>query len=132
MTYNYDSFPRKKWMELRNDLIWKDRELLEGAYYGCVRVGNLCFDIRLSMDEVEYVDGDLYIGGIDSGYGYGKDDYPYECAGDGADMSVEELLSISTYQRWKVRFEELANECINRNDKAYNTVAKAYEPLRVW
>lgn len=132
MKFNYDDFSYSKWMELRNDLIWKDRELLDGAYYGCVHVGNLCFDIMLHTVEDEHIDGDLYVGGLDAGYGYSEDGYPYDFAGDGADMTVEEFLDIITYKKWKALFEERAKEAINRNDDMYGTVAKAHEPLRKW
>ena len=46
------------------------KESESGEYVGSVRVGNLCFDI---MDWGNHLWFDLYVGGVDTGYGYGAD-----------------------------------------------------------
>lgn len=53
-------------------------------YYGCVRMGECCFDIviRDFGDGTPTITADLYVGGIDSGYAYRLCDdgsmYPYD------------------------------------------------------
>lgn len=46
-----------------------------GEYVGSVRVGNLCFDIINWGNHLWF---DLYVGGVDTGYGYGADDFKME------------------------------------------------------
>lgn len=140
MEFNYDGFPKQKWIELYTKL--RENDIDDDEYCGSIRVGDLCFDIILhtsiywdsnELDPTDsYVCGDLYIGGVDSGYGYGNDNYPYDYSSDGADMSVKEFLNLITYEEWKTKFEELAMETIERNNEHYGTVAKANEPLHVW
>lgn len=139
MEFNYDYFSKQKWIELYAKL--REGDVDDDEYYGAVRIGDLCFDIVLhtsidwdgNFDAVDsYIDGDLYVGGIDSGYGYGKENYPYEFTYDGADMTVKEFLDLITYEEWKIKFEELAKETIEIEDERYGTIAKANGPLHVW
>ena len=49
----------------------------DGRYMGNVRAGNLCYDIYNWGNHIWL---DCYIGGIDSGYGYKENHYPYTYA----------------------------------------------------
>ena len=64
----------KKWLEAKAA---GDKEIHD--HIGSVRIGTLCFDLieRKGKRDKNYLYADLYVGGIDTGYGYGKDDYPY-------------------------------------------------------
>lgn len=139
--FNYDNFPKEKWKQLMFDVNRDDLWMIDGNYYGCVRIGDLCFDIRTVTisypDYTEYyIDGDLYVGGFDDGYAYSdiEPDYPYTFVGDGADMAFEEFKKLKTYEEFKELFEERAIEMIEheRINKHYHTIEKAKQPLHVW
>lgn len=140
MKFVYDAingFTEEKFDELKKDIEGEDVYMWSGYFYGSIRVGNLAFDIRLSIDgddEDGYVDGDLFVGNIDEKYadGYGDDDTPYGFVGDGADIPINTFKEIKTYDEFKVVFEALAKECIERQDKEFDTIAKANEQLHVW
>lgn len=57
-------------------------DLFADEYVGCVRVGELCFDLVLRELEKDRLTltFDLYVGGVNSGYGYSKiePEYPYD------------------------------------------------------
>lgn len=138
MEFNYDGFSKQKWIEMYTDLKEKNWIELDGWYYGCIRVGDLCFDSRIvaayDRDDCKecFVDFDLYVGGIDSGYGYGKDNYPYEFIDDGVVFEINQFFDLVTYEEFCKEFEKKATEIINWNEKYYGTLIKANEPLHVW
>ena len=115
-------------------------------FIGSVRIGNLCFDIVVREDNNEgtCVDYDLYVGGVDTGYGYsnpnkydplnynGQDDYPYDYAGSG---TFKEPFHKMTYDVFKKYAESVMESFIYQADKGYtlcSLVAKANEDLLVW
>lgn len=111
------------WYLTEND--WGDRMNEIDEYIGCCRVGNLCFDILVRCDETTYLSYDCYIGGVDDGYGYGIDDYPYTY-GDGGDWySLLEEKSLA-------EFRELAEEEFSDFITENHLEDKANEPLHVW
>lgn len=63
-----------------------------GEYLGSVRCGDLCFDIINWGDHLWF---DLYVGGVDTGYGYGADDYPYDYCDIASFSWYEDLTNIS-------------------------------------
>ena len=100
-------------------------------YAGAVRLGDLCFDfvlIELEPNEPLYLLYDLYVGGIDSGYGY-KDGYPYDyfdgdCFKQGSlDMNYKDFKSMAE--------KELTNFILKWKNDEY-LIEKANEPLHIW
>ena len=104
-------------------------------YVGNIRVGDLCFDIIQLEDEDSTLWIDCYVGGIDSGYGYGKDNYPYDYVCEvGTSMVRNEYKNLS-YKQFVDIIEKELTESINCESKcngAINFVDKANEPLRIW
>lgn len=113
----------------------------ENAYdfVGNVRVGNICFDI-MQIDDDASLWIDCYVGGVDSGYGYGEDNYPYDYAN-----SVGTVISRGLYKKMsRDQFVEYVEKELTKeiNDtKTYecwetketiNLIDKANEPLRIW
>lgn len=132
MKFNWNDFTENDFVnycaKMENDMYFAD------DYVGAVRVGDLCFDLVLRLyDESEglVLTYDLYVGGVDSGYGYGKNDYPYDYA-EGDDFK-DSCISM-TYDD----FKEMAEESFTRyieNCKWYaavNLVDKANEELNIW
>ena len=109
-----------------------------GDYVGNVRVGNLCFDIIQVEDEANLW-FDCYVGGVDSGYGYGKDGYPYDYVSEvGINIERSEYIKY-TYAQFVEMVEKELTECILNhpeyvadNGETINIVDKANETLNVW
>ena len=112
----------------------------EGNYIGSVRTGNLCYDI---LEWGNHLWFDLYVGGVDTGYGYsdkeGYKNYPYDYA-DSCSFRWDKDVS-------KINIEEFKNELtqfIEKKliyDKEYlsylevkkvNLIEKANEELKLW
>lgn len=124
----------------------KDDVEYDSEYVGCVRVGDLCFDllIRLNENGDQILTYDLYVGGVDTGYGYSninklnpdmhreEDDYPYDyvCGLDFAstctNMSYEYFKSYA-----EAEFEHFI-EVESESYKEASLIDKANEPLNVW
>lgn len=120
------------WEMLRSwDEIFKDDSLVDWTV-GCCRIGDLCFDLvirdyRIVKNKPRlYLTYDLYVGGIDSGYGYGNDGYPYDYAdGEGWDME-----SIKAYDFDE--FKNMAEDEFRAFIKISGYEDKANEPLHIW
>ena len=101
-------------------------------YLGCIRVGNLCFDIvtRMYNNNILTLTYDLYVGGVDTGYSY-ESNYPYDYEGgddfiDVLDMSYEEFVSYA---------EKVMTEYITNHENKYEYASlteKANEDLKIW
>lgn len=109
-----------------------------------VRCGELCFDLvereTGDTDKPEYtLFADLYVGGINTGYGYGKNDYPYDFMHDvGCTWSISnfEHMTITAFKQF------IASEltaCIHKektahgtNNCEHNLLEKANMPLHEW
>lgn len=108
----------------------------DGEYVGSVRVGNLCFDI---IDWGNHLWFDLYVGGVDTGYGYGADKYPYDYC-DVASFSWNDDLTNVSDEDFKKELEEYIEEHINAMEgyvtdfKAIpvSLIDKANEELKEW
>ena len=107
-----------------------------GEYVGCARCGNLCFDI---MDWGNHLWFDLYVGGVDTGYGYGDDEYPYDYC-DVASFKWDADLTDTTDEVFESTVERYIEEHICAfgsyiTDVKAITVSlidKASERLREW
>ena len=101
-------------------------------YVGCVRVGNLCFDLIVFYDEngKQFLAYDLYVGGVDSGYGYTASDYPYDYAEGG---NFEDTMISMTYEEFQKYAEEKFELFITMWPyEAASLIEKANEPLNIW
>jgi hypothetical protein len=101
-------------------------------YVGCVRVGNLCFDlmVRTNENDESYLSYDLYVGGVDSGYGYTASDYPYDYAEGG---NFEDTMISMTYEEFQTYAEEKFELfIIIWPYEAASLIEKANEPLNIW
>lgn len=126
------AFDEKAYNESVKDAHEKHESALD--YVGAVRVGDLCFDltlIDLENDEPFYLQYDLYVGGIDSGYGYSGSAYPYDYFDGGC--FGKNALELS-YADFKIMAEKVLTDYINKNDNSetYNLIQKANEPLNIW
>lgn len=109
----------------------------EDNYVGAVRCGDLCFDfVDREVDRNKYrLFADLYVGGEDTGYGYGKNDYPYDHNGDcGCSWIYDMIAGMSIEQ-----FKEFAEKELERAIVWYNNehpdrclLQKANEELKIW
>ena len=124
-----------------------ENEMIEnGDYVGCCRIGDLCFDIVLrEYDEACTLDYDLYVGGVDSRYGYSvfsamesgkyksedevpdKECYPYDYYGGGSFDDSCIWMRFDEFKRIaERRFDEFIEDCSDE------IKAKANEPLHIW
>ncbi len=104
----------------------------DDEYVGAVRVGNLCFDLMVRANENDelYLSYDLYVGGVDSGYGYTVSDYPYDYA-EGGDF--ENTMISMTYEEFQKYAEGKFEEFIMTWPyEAASLIEKANEPLNIW
>lgn len=110
------------------------------GYMGSFRTGDLCFDIIMrEYDSIEYrIDADLYVGGEDTGYDYGKNNYPYDyfdaC---GWSWKVEEFQDKTVDEFKKIvckKCEELILEFNNKCPETYSEtlIEKANKPFNIW
>lgn len=107
-----------------------------GEYIGSVRVGNLCFDI---IDWGNHLWFDLYVGGVDTGYGYGADNYPYDYC-DTASFAWNDDLTNTSDDEFKKELERYIEELINTYERyitdigaiPVNLIEKANTELKEW
>lgn len=113
-------------------------DIEDGDYLGCCRIGDVCFDLVTRMSGNEYVNGswrpgkwyldyDLYVGGVDDGYGYSHidDGYPYTYMEGGSFDGLCETMSYEAFQHMAVQ----AFESYLRN---VNCMDRAMQPLHIW
>ena len=149
-TFDWSNFTKEDFVDYCAKI--ENNQLLADDYVGCVRVGDLCFDLVLRLypataeEEDAYYDSpeankliltyDLYVGGVDSGYGYSDRDkstpnYPYDFA-EGSDF--DETCIRYTYEDFQTLAEEAFTEYINHSayTLTHNLIDKALEPLHIW
>lgn len=108
-------------------------------YVASVRIGTLCFDLieREGKGGKNYLFANLYIGGIDTGYGYGKDNYPYtyiDCIS--RQWSVDKLPK--DYRSFKKEIEKKLTMLIKHarpitlKKKQYFLQEKILDDLKIW
>lgn len=107
---------------------WHDGNATD--YLFCVRVGDLCFEVKgMEEDDPDYpAEYDLYVGGVDDGYGYSriKPGYPYTYYNGGV---FRENAFVVGFDEFKGIAEKEFSEFINSDDEL---VTKALEPLNIW
>ena len=130
MKFNWKGFTEEDFVNYCATI--ENNQMFDNDFVGRVTVGDLCFDFIVREDNDELVlDYDLYIGGIDDGYGYGKGNYPYTEGGGGR---FANSLIFMSYNDFVKQAEELLTDYIYNSNYStkYNLIEKANEPLRVW
>ena len=133
MKFNWDNFTAEDFV---NYCAMMENGMLKGDdYVGSVRVGALCFDLltRVYKDKQMYLDYDLYVGGVDTGYGYSKENnYPYDY--EGGSSFIDSCISMP-YDEFKVYVEKELKVYLECEDKFYkhcSLIDKANEELTIW
>lgn len=130
MKFDWSNFSEDIFNEYKGN---KDNELYIDNYFGCARVGDLCFDFvaREFTEGILTLTYDLYVGGVDTGYGYGIDNYPYDYA-DG--NSFKDITNMS-YKEFVSYAEKVMTEYITNHENKYEYASlteKANEDLKIW
>lgn len=139
LKYDWSGFTKENYdkmiKEANGETFWK----IGRDYFGCVRVGELCFDIMLFFDDSDdlfQVDLDCYVANEDTGYGYKELDDGTEMAYDEADGTAVGL--ILDYDKFKSEVEKAIEEFIEwfdkncRLGKTYLIADKANKELLIW
>lgn len=149
MKFDWNEFTANDFVDycakVENDMIQTDE------YVGCVRVGNLCFDLLVRTDGDDgkmWLSYDLYVGGVDTGYGYAdikkavdmyyglpndgekNPQYPYDYAegGDFEDTMIS--MTYDDFQKYaEAKFEE---HILTWSYNEASLLEKANEPLHIW
>jgi hypothetical protein len=126
--------------KMENNMIYED------DYLGSVRVGDLCFDLltKFNTNNDMVLAYDLYVGGIDTGYGYSnpnkfnpekykeEDDYPYDYV---SGLEFGDSCISMCYEKFQ-KFAEAEFEHFviveNESYKLASLIEKANEELKVW
>ena len=112
----------------------------EGEYIGSVRVGNLCFDILSWGNHLWF---DLYVGGVDSGYGYSDKenfkDYPYDYADEISFRWDKDVSDTSLEEFQKELSDYIENLIYSKKEyvsyfkgMTVDLIEKANEKLKLW
>lgn len=95
------------------------------------RSGDICFDIAITVCNDKYgLEYDLYVGGIDTGYGYSRE-YPYDHVG-GDVFSGWENMEFEDFKKYAISVFEKYIYDMNEIYKQADLIKKANEPLKVW
>lgn len=104
-------------MLTRKDFVYwcflvENYEMDDGYCIGSVFVGSLCFDLvsRRCDQGKWHLDYDLYVGGVDDGYGYLSNGNAYSHDGGG---SFDELMICMPYEEFQQYVEGVFTEFIN-------------------
>lgn len=123
----------KQWLKIKSSKSTKIHD-----YIGSIRIGTLCFDLlERQEDSKKYLYADLYVGGIDTGYAYGEDDYPYTYIDQ-----IYERLDFDKLPNHYKEFRKLMEERITRRIRhakpiidgniEFSLQEKVMEDLKIW
>lgn len=113
----------------------------EEDYLCNVRSGELCFDLIVREDELgEYkLFTDLYVSGIDTGYGQSETGKPYDFFGDiGYTFDIHDFRGMNLDQFKTFISEKLTSEILSKKTgadfwgKEHDLIEKAVKPLIIW
>lgn len=113
-----------------------EEESDSGNYIGSVRAGDLCFDI---LEWGNHLWLDLYVGGVDTGYGYGADGYPYDFC-DFLGFAWYDIIRDTTDAEFKEQVEKHITEILKKNPEyttdtrniKVNLIEKANMEMQEW
>ena len=115
--------------------------LASGDYLGCVRIGDLSMDLSVysrqqdgmitNNDEAKLC-LDMYVGGVDTGYAYGRNGYPYDRVDDGS-YRFEDTMIAYDYPTFQTLVENKIVEIIrNSSYSEADLVSKMFGEPHVW
>ena len=90
----------------------KPRFSKDANTYGQCKIGNLSAEFVHSLDEDWLVYTNLFILGVDSGYGYTESGVPYSLANDSPAVPIR----AKSFKAFKKRFETAFLKCIKENN----------------
>ena len=121
--------------QLTNNLIFS------GDFIGMVRVGDLACDLTVYSEQQDgpITENDaanlclsLYVGGVDTGYAYGRNGYPYDEV-ESAGFRFDNDMAGLEYTDFKATIEAKIKELIqNASYNKADLIEKACEKLHVW
>lgn len=115
-----------------------DDKEIEGTYIGALRAGDLCFDILNWGNHLWF---DLYVGGVDTGYGYSSKEgfkgYPYDFCDSVSFCNKTDVQNIS-FEDFKKMIGKFVQEHLAENSsydvkgKHIDLLKKANSKLKMW
>ena len=135
MTFDWSGLTPEEWTDYCSRM--ENSQCYPDDYIGAVRIGELCFDLvtrKYSEAEGIVLTYDLYVGGVDSGYGYSRiePDYPYDYA-EGSDFE-DSCISLS-YEEFRQIAEAAFLRYLNEGQVFYTGAdlrLMAEKPLHIW
>lgn len=124
--FDWRDFDEKTYNDCVKSAHAKDISTID--YVGAVHVGDLCFDLSLidrTDTEPLYIQYDLYVGGVDSGYGYSESGYPYDYFDGGC--FYNDVIDMPYAD-----FQSMAEKELTEFIDAEGFRAKANEHLHIW
>lgn len=150
--FDWTSFPQEVYVQFSNAL----RQAVENDnpqlvlermddLIGVVRVGEICIEFVFrdgcSLDD-SFLDALCYVGGVDTGYGYKKNGYPYDLlfapfyGNEGLPVSITEIADGMSYREFKKAVERYHSALFDgegdRSGWEYSLVEKASANLHLW
>lgn len=129
--FNWDGFSEEIFNKYKKDT--REGSIIADDCLGLVRIGNLCFDIitrNYENEESVVLDADLYVGGVDSGYGYSSSGYPYDFAGG---FTISDEIKTMSYLEFKAYLEiELKNFIYFFKHSGADLIELAHKELNIW
>lgn len=119
---------------------YTDDDCGDGTYIGAVRIGDLCFDI---LDWGNHLWFDLYVGGVNTGYGSSIKqeylDYPYDFA-DVCSFRWDKDVKEISIKKFREEVSEFIKFHLQRNrlytpvgyNEPVDLLNKANEELKIW
>ena len=137
LKFDWSGFTKENYDKMFNDANKETLGRVDRDYYGCVRVGELCYDIMLyyDVDDQIQVDLDCYVANEDTGYGYKTLD-------DGTEIAYDEASGTAVYdiEICYKHFKDNAEKAIERHirwydrfeEHTYKLADKANKELLIW
>ena len=110
-----------KWNLEEKDLeqikeVLKTNKLIESDFMGSVEIGELSIEfVFRDYDSLLILDYDVFVGGVDSGYGYTTKKLPYDYASGGKLLDLDTINKITSFDNFKSYILKEVMEFINRS-----------------
>lgn len=127
------------WLETTRESNGRDEY---GYFIVSIRSGALCYDLTVrKIENSFYLYAELYVGGVDTGYGYGKlskdgeYDYPYDYYEEAdCKWEVNKIINEDVDSLLKIIEKELEAKITEKSEEYEycSLIDKANEALKVW
>ena len=115
--------------------------MYSGDIIGCIRLGDLCIDLSVyslqqdgpigAEDEAQLV-LDFFVGGVDTGYAYGRNGYPYDNVEE-AGYRFEDDKAGLKYDDFQKSIEDMIMLRIQQTEYSNaDLIKKAADQLHIW